>query len=86
MLENMKVCLKAAGSSLENVLKCTVYITNTAYFEGIPTLNQYGMAIIEERSRAINAKLAIESAPDDGTELALSLPLSSSAFTASRSQ
>lgn len=54
--------------------------------EDLDKEDQYGMAIIEERSRAINAKLAIESAPDDGTELALSLPLSSSAFTASRSQ
>lgn len=54
--------------------------------EDLDKEDQYGIAIIEERSRAINAKLAIESAPDDGTELALSLPLSSSAFTASRSQ
>jgi 2-iminobutanoate/2-iminopropanoate deaminase len=35
VLENMKVCLKAAGSSLANVLKCTVYITNTAYFDEV---------------------------------------------------
>jgi 2-iminobutanoate/2-iminopropanoate deaminase len=35
VLENMKVCLEAAGSSLENVVKCTVYITNTAYFDEV---------------------------------------------------
>jgi len=35
VLENMKVCLKAAGSSLENVVKCTIYITNTAYFDEV---------------------------------------------------
>ena len=46
----------------------------------------YGMAIMEERSRAINANLAIESAPGCGSELALILPLSSSAPAAPRSQ
>ena len=35
VLENMKVCLKAAGSSFDNVVKCTVYITNTAYFDEV---------------------------------------------------
>ena len=35
VLENMKVCLKAAGSSLDGVVKCTVYITNTAYFDEV---------------------------------------------------
>lgn len=35
VLENMKVCLKAAGSSLDNVVKCTIYITNTAYFDEV---------------------------------------------------
>ena len=35
VLDNMKVCLEAAGSSLENVVKCTVYITNTAYFDEV---------------------------------------------------
>jgi signal transduction histidine kinase len=46
----------------------------------------YGMAIMGERSQAINANLAIDSTPDAGTELTLSLPLSSSAPTMSRSQ
>ena len=35
VLENMKACLKAAGSSLDNVVKCTVYITNSAYFDEV---------------------------------------------------
>ncbi|HYL88223.1 MAG TPA: RidA family protein [Burkholderiales bacterium] len=35
VLDNMKVCLEAAGSSLDNVVKCTVYITNTAYFDEV---------------------------------------------------
>ena len=35
VLDNMKVCLEAAGSSLKNVLKCTIYITNSAYFEEV---------------------------------------------------
>jgi nitrate/nitrite-specific signal transduction histidine kinase len=38
----------------------------------------YGMAIMGERSRAIHAHLGIKSAPGTGTELRLSLPLSSS--------
>ena len=38
VLENMKVCLKAAGSSLDNVVKCTVYITNSAYFDEVNTV------------------------------------------------
>ena len=35
VLENMKVCLEAAGSSLDEVVKCTVYITNAAYFDEV---------------------------------------------------
>lgn len=35
VLENMKACLKAAGSSFDNVVKCTIYITNTAYFDEV---------------------------------------------------
>jgi len=35
VLDNMKVCLEAAGSSLRNVVKCTVYITNSAYFDEV---------------------------------------------------
>jgi 2-iminobutanoate/2-iminopropanoate deaminase len=32
VLEQMKLCLETAGSSLENVLKCTVYCTSVAKF------------------------------------------------------
>jgi 2-iminobutanoate/2-iminopropanoate deaminase len=35
VLENIKVCLEAAGSSLDKVVKCTVYITNAAYFDEV---------------------------------------------------
>ena len=31
-LENLKLCLAAAGTSLENVVKVTVYVTNAAWF------------------------------------------------------
>ena len=36
-LENVKATLEAAGSSLDKVVKCTVYIANSAYF---PTVNE----------------------------------------------
>lgn len=32
VLEQMKLCLEAAGSSLENVLKCNVYCTSVEHF------------------------------------------------------
>ena len=32
VLDQMKMCLVAAGSSLEKVIKCTVYSSNTAHF------------------------------------------------------
>jgi 2-iminobutanoate/2-iminopropanoate deaminase len=35
VLDNIKVCLEAAGSSLDRVVKCTVYITNAAYFDEV---------------------------------------------------
>jgi 2-iminobutanoate/2-iminopropanoate deaminase len=35
VLDNMTVCLKAAGSSMDKVVKCTVYITNAAYFDEV---------------------------------------------------
>ena len=35
-LENVKATLEAAGSSLEKVVKVTIYIANSAYF---PTVN-----------------------------------------------
>ncbi len=36
-LEGVKTCLEAAGSSLEKVVKVTIYISNSAYF---PTINE----------------------------------------------
>lgn len=35
VLENIKLCLESAGSKLENVLKCTVYISNSGYFDAV---------------------------------------------------
>jgi 2-iminobutanoate/2-iminopropanoate deaminase len=35
VLEQMKLCLAAAGTSLERVIKCTVYCTDAAHFEAI---------------------------------------------------
>ncbi len=40
---------------------------------------RYGMAIMVERSRAINANLSIKSSPGKGTELILCIPLSGNA-------
>ena len=38
VLEQIKLCLTAAGSSLENVIKCTVYCTDTAHFATINSI------------------------------------------------
>lgn len=35
VLEQMKLCLETAGSSLENVLKCNVYCTSVAQFSAV---------------------------------------------------
>jgi 2-iminobutanoate/2-iminopropanoate deaminase len=35
VLEQMKLCLETAGSSLDNVLKCTVYCTSVAMFPAV---------------------------------------------------
>jgi 2-iminobutanoate/2-iminopropanoate deaminase len=35
VLDQMKLCLEAAGSSLEKVVKCTVYCTDPAQFAAI---------------------------------------------------
>jgi 2-iminobutanoate/2-iminopropanoate deaminase len=35
VMENIGLCLKAAGSSFEKVVRCTVYVTNAAYFATI---------------------------------------------------
>ena len=34
-LDNLKATLEAAGSSLEKVVKCTVYITNAGYYDAV---------------------------------------------------
>ncbi len=34
-LDNIKHCLETAGSSLDKVVKCTVFITNSACFEEV---------------------------------------------------
>lgn len=35
VLENVKACLEAAGSSMDKVLKCTVYCANVAYYNEV---------------------------------------------------
>jgi 2-iminobutanoate/2-iminopropanoate deaminase len=40
VLEQMKLCLAAAGSSLENVLKCNVYCTSPAHFAAVNAVYQ----------------------------------------------
>ena len=32
IMEQMKLCLAAAGASLDNVMKCNVYCTSTKHF------------------------------------------------------
>jgi 2-iminobutanoate/2-iminopropanoate deaminase len=32
VMENIGLCLKAAGCSFDNVVRCTVFVTNAAYF------------------------------------------------------
>jgi 2-iminobutanoate/2-iminopropanoate deaminase len=34
-LDQMKLCLEAAGTTLANVIKCTVYCTDPAHFDAI---------------------------------------------------
>ena len=35
VMENLKLCLETAGSSLEKVVKCNVYVTNIAYYDAV---------------------------------------------------
>jgi 2-iminobutanoate/2-iminopropanoate deaminase len=35
VMENIGLCLRAAGSSFDKVVRCTVYVTNAAYFATI---------------------------------------------------
>ncbi len=48
--------------------------------------DHYGLAIMRERAQAINAELAIDSAPGKGTELIVSIPLSNRTLADSRSE
>jgi 2-iminobutanoate/2-iminopropanoate deaminase len=68
VLEQMKLCLEAAGSSLEGVLKCNIYCTSAdkfdavnavyiRYFQKDPLLEcsrvfRYGLARLTSRSTA----------------------------------
>ena len=38
VIEQMKLCLEAAGSSLDKVIKCNVYCTDAAHFAAINTI------------------------------------------------
>ncbi len=35
VLDNVKLCLETAGSSLDKVVKCNVYVTNIAYYDAV---------------------------------------------------
>lgn len=34
-LDNVRLCLETAGSALDKVLKCNVYVTNIAYYDRV---------------------------------------------------
>ena len=53
VLDNVKACLEAAGSSLDKVVKCTVYITNAAYFDEVNDV--YRKYFKRDRRRACSA-------------------------------
>jgi len=38
IMEQMKLCLQAAGASLDNVMKCNVYCTSTKHFATFNTI------------------------------------------------
>ncbi len=35
VMENLKLCLETAGSSMAKVVKCNVYVTNIAYYDTV---------------------------------------------------
>lgn len=35
VLDNLKLCLETAGSTLDKVVKCNVYVTNIAYYDRV---------------------------------------------------
>ncbi|MCG2673006.1 RidA family protein [Bradyrhizobium sp. GCM10023182] len=38
VMEQMKLCLQAAGASLDNVMKCNIYCTSTKHFAAFNTI------------------------------------------------
>ena len=50
VLEQLKLCLETAGSSLENVLKCNVYCTSVEKFAAVNAV--YSRYFPEEPARA----------------------------------
>ncbi|MBR0975096.1 MULTISPECIES: RidA family protein [Bradyrhizobium] len=38
VMEQLKLCLRAAGASLDNVMKCNVYCTSTKHFAAFNTV------------------------------------------------
>jgi len=35
VMENLKLCLETAGSSLDKVVKCNVFVSNIAYYDAV---------------------------------------------------
>jgi len=35
VMENLKLCVETAGSSMDKVVKCNVYVTNIAYYDAV---------------------------------------------------
>ena len=35
VMENIKLCLETAGTTLDKVVKCNVYVTNIAYYDTV---------------------------------------------------
>lgn len=48
--------------------------------------DRYGLSIMAERARTINAELSIDSTPEEGSEVSLRMPLSGSATAVSKKQ
>ena len=38
VLEQMKLCLETAGTSLQNVMKCNIYCTSAKHFQAVNTI------------------------------------------------
>ena len=50
VLEQMKLCLAAAGASLDNVMKCNVYCTSAKHFAAVNSV--YARYFPQDRRRA----------------------------------